>query len=130
MHTIENAQLRVSIHELGAELTSIFSKDLQLEYLWQGDPAFWSKQSPVLFPIVGAVKDNTYFYHNRPYQLPRHGFAREKSFSVVREKKKRQDTSGKPSKYQEAKSQLKNKEGINRLVAGETFQRTWDVKLF
>ena len=83
MHIIENNFLRVSIDEKGAELTSIYSKALSLEYMWDGDPAFWSKQSPVLFPIVGGLKNNTYFYHNRAYELPRHGFAREKVFSVI-----------------------------------------------
>ena len=83
MHIIENNILRVSIHEKGAELTSIYHKPLDLEYLWEGDPAFWAKQSPVLFPIVGGLKNNTYFYHNTAYELPRHGFAREKVFSVT-----------------------------------------------
>lgn len=83
MHNIENSFLRVSIHEKGAELTSIYSKAFGLEYMWAGDPAFWPKHSPVLFPIVGGLKNNTYFYHNRGYELPRHGFAREKVFSVT-----------------------------------------------
>src|SRR5688572_9820942 len=83
MHTIENDIIRVSIREKGAELSGIFHKPLQLEYMWSGDPAFWSKQSPVLFPIVGALKNNTYFFQNRSYELPRHGFARDKNFSVI-----------------------------------------------
>ena len=82
MYIIENNFLAVSIQEKGAELTSILSKPLGLEYMWNGDPAFWPKHSPVLFPIVGALKNNTYFFHNRPYELPRHGFAREKMFSI------------------------------------------------
>jgi galactose mutarotase-like enzyme len=83
MYTIENNFLRVAIHEKGAELTSIYSKPLELEYMWNRDPAFWAKQSPVLFPIVGGLKNNTYFFNNRPYELSRHGFAREKTFSVT-----------------------------------------------
>ncbi len=83
MHIIENDFLKVAIQEKGAELTSIFSKPLGLEYMWNGDPAFWPKHSPVLFPVVGALKNNTYFFRNRPYELPRHGFAREKAFSVA-----------------------------------------------
>jgi galactose mutarotase-like enzyme len=83
MHIIENDFLKVAIQEKGAELTSIFSKPLGLEYMWNGDPAFWPKHSPVLFPVVGALKNNTYFFRNRQYELPRHGFAREKAFSVA-----------------------------------------------
>lgn len=83
MYSIENELLRVSVQARGAELTSVFHKQLGLEYLWDGNPAFWAKHSPVLFPIVGGLKENTYFYKNISYQLPRHGFAREKHFSVV-----------------------------------------------
>jgi galactose mutarotase-like enzyme len=83
MYIIENDLLRISLHAKGAELTGIYHKQLDLEYLWNGDPSFWSKQSPVLFPIVGALKENTYYYRNHPYQLPRHGFAREKDFAVI-----------------------------------------------
>lgn len=82
MHSIANDILEISIHEKGAELTSVFSKPLGIEYMWNGDPLFWSKHSPILFPVVGGLKNNTYFFENRGYVLPRHGFAREKTFSV------------------------------------------------
>lgn len=80
MFTIENAALRVLISATGAELQSIYHKDLQLEYMWGGDPAFWGKHSPVLFPIVGTLKNDTYYFNNTAYQLGRHGFAREMEF--------------------------------------------------
>jgi len=83
MFTIENNHLKVVISENGAELQSIYNKVLQIEYLWEGDPAFWSKHSPVLFPIVGALKDDTYYFNDTPYKMARHGFAREMNFSVV-----------------------------------------------
>lgn len=85
MYIIENELLRVSLQTRGAELTSVYHKLLGLEYLWDGNPAFWGKHSPVLFPIVGGLKENTYFYKNQSYQLPRHGFAREKHFSVAQQ---------------------------------------------
>lgn len=85
MYSIENKLLKVSIQPKGAELTGIYQKELQLEYMWNGDPAYWAKYSPVLFPIVGGLKTNTYFFNNNPYQLPRHGFAREKDFSVTKQ---------------------------------------------
>jgi galactose mutarotase-like enzyme len=87
MYTIENELLKVTIRPKGAELTGIFNKAIQLEYLWQGDPVFWEKHSPILFPVVGGLKNNTYFFDNRAYQLPRHGFAREKFFSVTDQSK-------------------------------------------
>lgn len=85
MYTIENEFLRVSVKEKGAELCNIFHKDQKLEYIWQGDPAFWSKHSPVLFPIVGTLKNDTYFYKEKEYHLPRHGFAREKDFTASKD---------------------------------------------
>lgn len=80
MFTIENNHLRVTIHPKGAELQSIYNKVLQIEYLWNADPTFWGKHSPVLFPIVGTLKDDTYYFNNEAYHLGRHGFAREMDF--------------------------------------------------
>src|ERR671913_1332002 len=82
MITIENEFLVVTISPRGAELTSIFNKNTQLQYMWEGDSAIWGKHSPVLFPIVGALKDNKYRFAGKEYSLPRHGFAREKNFVV------------------------------------------------
>jgi galactose mutarotase-like enzyme len=82
MFSIENQQLKISIHPKGAELQSIFHKGYQTEYMWSGDPAFWGKHSPLLFPIVGTLKANTYYYQDKPYTLSRHGFARDREFVV------------------------------------------------
>src|SRR5882724_13103859 len=84
MYTIENELLKVVIRSKGAELDSIYNKTQQLEYLWNGDPAFWGKKSPVLFPIVGTLKNDTYFFNDKEYHLSRHGFAREMEFTVSR----------------------------------------------
>jgi galactose mutarotase-like enzyme len=82
MHTIENYLLKVSINAKGAELQSIFHKTHQLEYMWNGDPTFWAKRSPILFPIVGTLKNDEYFYNNKSYKLGRHGFARDMEFEI------------------------------------------------
>ncbi len=82
MITLKNKQLTVQIAELGAELQSI--KDAKgKEYLWQGDPAFWPRRSPILFPIVCSVNDDTYTIDGKQYHLPRHGFARDTMFEVT-----------------------------------------------
>ncbi len=83
MFTLENDQLRIAVNLKGAELSSIYNKITQLEYLWSGDPAFWPKKSPVLFPIVGTLKNNTYYYEGKSYQLNRHGFARDMDFTLT-----------------------------------------------
>lgn len=82
MITLENDHLKVQVKTKGAELDSIYSKDNNLEYLWSGDAKFWNKKSPILFPIVGTLKQNTYYYNNKPYTLTRHGFARDMEFDV------------------------------------------------
>jgi galactose mutarotase-like enzyme len=84
MITLSNGIITACIHPLGAELQKLYRSDTGLDYLWNGDPAFWGKFSPVLFPIVGTLKDNFYLFNGKQYSLPRHGFAREKIFQIDR----------------------------------------------
>lgn len=82
MYTLENENLLVNIIAKGAELTRIYHKQHQLEYLWDASPEVWGKHSPVLFPIVGTLRDNSFLYNNQSYQLSRHGFARDRVFEI------------------------------------------------
>lgn len=82
MFSIENKVIKAVINPKGAELTSLVHKEYALEYMWGGDPAVWGKHSPVLFPIVGTLKNNEYVYKGQTYTLPRHGFARDQQFAV------------------------------------------------
>lgn len=77
---IKNEHLAVQFSTKGAELQRIVGTDSNINYMWNGDAKFWGKFSPVLFPIVGALKENTYIYKDKSYQLPRHGFARDMDF--------------------------------------------------
>lgn len=79
--SIENDFLRVTIKHRGAELCSLFNKQTAIEYMWQAGEA-WPKHAPVLFPIVGQLKENVYRFKNKEYNLERHGFARTKDFSI------------------------------------------------
>lgn len=83
---LENDYLKISIKEKGAELNGVESKKTNLEYMWSGDPAYWGKTSPVLFPIVGTLKDDRYFYEGKAYSLSRHGFARDLIFQIKEQK--------------------------------------------
>ncbi|MDP9042893.1 MAG: aldose 1-epimerase family protein, partial [Bacteroidota bacterium] len=85
MFTLENELLRVTVSTKGAELQSITGKAFGIEYLWNGNPAFWAKKSPILFPIVGSLKNNSYSYQGKSYTLPRHGFARDMDFQVEKQ---------------------------------------------
>ena len=82
MQTLKNQTLTIKINPKGAELISLFNEETQTEYIWSADAHFWGKSSPVLFPIVGALKDNLYYFEGKTYHLPRHGFAREREFLV------------------------------------------------
>ncbi len=75
-HTIESTLLRVQVNLKGMELSSIQSKASGQEYLWQGDPQFWTGQAPILFPIIGALKDGKTSFAGKDYALPKHGFVR------------------------------------------------------
>ncbi len=80
---LENEKIKITVLPLGAELCSVYHKQHRLEYIWQG--AAWAKHSPVLFPIVGQLKNNEYIHQHKKYSLPRHGFAREKIFELVKQ---------------------------------------------
>jgi galactose mutarotase-like enzyme len=82
MITIENAVISATINPKGAELVSLIHQVSQIDYMWSADPAFWGKSSPVLFPIIGSLKEDTFIYQDKSYHLPRHGFARERVFTV------------------------------------------------
>lgn len=83
IHYIENDCLRVGVKELGAELTSIVSKETGSEFMWQGNPDIWSGQSPILFPIIGRLIDDKYTLNGKEYEMPKHGFARRMLWECV-----------------------------------------------
>ena len=80
--TISNKTLTASIKHAGAELFSLIDNQKK-EYIWNGNPDFWPKHSPILFPIVGSLKNNTYTFNEKEYHLSRHGFARDMEFNLL-----------------------------------------------
>ena len=82
-YTIENEFLIATINMLGGELSSLKSKDNNFEYIWQAEPVIWARHAPVLFPIVGKLKDNRYHYKGEVFHLPQHGFARDTQYELV-----------------------------------------------
>ncbi|MCR4581972.1 MAG: aldose 1-epimerase family protein [Prevotella sp.] len=82
MIKLQNESLTLLVAEKGAELQSI--KDAQgKEYLWQADPKYWPRHSPILFPLVCSVNNDTYRVDGKEYHLPRHGFARDAQFRLI-----------------------------------------------
>ena len=83
---IQNQHLTAKIFSKGAELFSLQNNHSSREYMWEGNPDFWGKHAPVLFPIVGTLKDNQYQYKNNSFSMSRHGFARDLDFEVIETK--------------------------------------------
>ncbi|MEW6336000.1 MAG: aldose 1-epimerase family protein [Acidobacteriota bacterium] len=80
---LEDAAVRAEIAPQGAEPTSLRLLDRDVEFLWQGDPAYWGRQAPLLFPIVGRLHGDRYTWMEREYHLPQHGFARDLVFRLI-----------------------------------------------
>lgn len=81
-YRIENDLYTVEVNEMGAELHSFKSKADGTEYIWYGKTEIWYGQAPVLFPVVGQVKNDTYTYQGKAYTMPKHGLARKLPFTV------------------------------------------------
>lgn len=82
---LENDRLCVEITELGAELTRIYDKKRDTELLWDADPKYWNRHSPILFPNVGKTYRNTVRINGTQYPTSQHGFARDNIFKCIRE---------------------------------------------
>lgn len=76
-----NNSLKVKINSLGAELISVIKNNQ--EYIWQADAAVWARHAPVLFPIVGKLKNNQVAFNNETIILSQHGFARDNEFICI-----------------------------------------------
>lgn len=76
LHTLENDRLKIAVAHKGAELASLVDKTADRELMWQADPAVWGSHAPVLFPIIGSLKDGKTRIGGREYQIPKHGLVR------------------------------------------------------
>lgn len=82
MEKLKNEQLQIVVSEHGAELQSIQDAEGN-EYLWLGDPKYWGRRSPILFPIVCGLWDDCYRLDGYEYKMQRHGFARDMDFKLI-----------------------------------------------
>ncbi|MGC1206120.1 MAG: aldose 1-epimerase family protein [Flavobacteriaceae bacterium] len=76
MFSLENDKLKISVKKIGAELCEIKSVKHKTDFMWDANPAVWGSFAPNLFPIIGALKEDTYTFENQKYTLPKHGFVR------------------------------------------------------
>ncbi len=82
-YIIGNDKLTIEANSHGAELSSIVNNENGCEYLWCGDEKYWKRQSPVLFPFVGSLKNKSYVYNGQSYSMGQHGFARDMEFNFL-----------------------------------------------
>ena len=81
-NSLKNDKLKLVVDTFGAELHSV-KKDA-IEYLWQADKQYWARHAPVLFPIVGKLKNGEYQFDGKTYEMSGHGFARDNEFELVK----------------------------------------------
>lgn len=81
--TLSNEKISIAVNSIGAELWSIKKVNDAFEYLWQGDEAYWTGRSPVLFPNVGAVKNSVTRVDGVTYPLGNHGFPKKEEFKLL-----------------------------------------------
>ena len=81
-YLLENEALVVAVDSFGAEIKSVKRKADNFEFMWQGDPKYWGRTSPVLFPFVGMPKNKQYRYEGKTYAMGQHGFARDMEFEL------------------------------------------------
>ena len=76
MLSIENDELSAGVLPTGAELCSLRDSKTNTEYIWQADPNIWNSHAPILFPIIGILKNGEYYYESKRYEMPKHGIVR------------------------------------------------------
>lgn len=79
---ISNDKITIQVDSMGAELKSLKDIATGREYMWNADPQYWKRTSPVLFPLVGGLKGGVYRLDEREYSMGQHGFARDMEFKL------------------------------------------------
>ncbi len=82
-YTIENTKIKVTVTDMGAEMTSLILKKTGVEYLWQADPEYWTGHAYNLFPICGRLWEGKYTYQGKTYEMNLHGFARKTAYELA-----------------------------------------------
>jgi len=85
-YSISNNQLEVKVLKKGAEICSIKSQKTGKEYIWEANPDIWARHAPVLFPIVGALKNNQCIIDGAHYTIPKHGFIKDNESAKLKNK--------------------------------------------
>ena len=122
---LENARISAIVDYHGAELKS-YCKDGH-EYMWNGDPTYWNRTSPVLFPFVGAVADGVYRHDGIEYKMGQHGFARDMEFELVEAKEDYCKFSLKSNEETKAKYPFDFELNISYKLSDDSIDVIWEV---
>ena len=76
MIPLQNEQIKIGVKKTGAELCEISSTKNGTQFMWNADPEIWGNFAPNLFPIIGMLKEERFYFEGQSYQLPKHGFIR------------------------------------------------------
>lgn len=82
-YQLRSNSLNITINTFGAELCSV-KNNSGIEFIWQANKEVWARHAPVLFPIVGKLKNNFFVFENKRYVLAQHGFARDMNFELIK----------------------------------------------
>ncbi len=85
IYCLENRQIGIRVESHGAQLRSLKKLSSNIEYLWDANPQYWEQSSPVLFPFVGRLNNDCFWYGGKAYPAEKHGFAKDMEFELVRQ---------------------------------------------
>lgn len=87
-YELKNGEIAIGVVSHGAELVSLKDCKTGTEVMWDADPAYWKRTSPVLFPLVGNYRNKEVTYKGSVYGMSQHGFARDMEFELISESEK------------------------------------------
>ncbi len=82
-YILENDRFRVVLESMGAEIKSVWDKEQGLEHMWSGDPAYWGKTSPFLFPFIGKLEKERFIHEGKMYPADKHGFGQRVEYEAA-----------------------------------------------
>ena len=83
IYSLKNTQIEIRVDSHGAELKSLKNLRSNMEYMWDANPAYWERTSPVLFPFVGSLNNGSFRYEDKTYPMTKHGFAKDMEFELL-----------------------------------------------
>ncbi|MFG6355448.1 MAG: aldose 1-epimerase family protein [Acetatifactor sp.] len=84
-YIMENDRFRVTLDSMGAEIKSVWDKQLELEHMWSADPAYWGKTAPFLFPFIGKLEQERFIYEGKVYPADKHGFGQRVEYELTKQ---------------------------------------------